>query len=65
MVNNYKTYDIAISTRDVNNDLNELETWISKIIKHQWSKKEYKTKIVYTFNDLDDAFNFKMRWSYG
>jgi len=59
-----KKYNISISKHENNIDLTELNKWIDVIIKNNWAKKEFKHKVVYIFDDIEDAFKFKMRWSY-
>lgn len=64
MNNNHKTYSVSVSKRETNVNLKELNIWIKQAIKGKWFKKEYKTKIVYTFHDLNDGFCFRLRWTY-
>ncbi|MBC8342500.1 MAG: hypothetical protein H8E61_00790 [Bacteroidetes bacterium] len=65
MTTKTKRYNISVSKNDNNIDLVDLNDWIDTMIDKKWSKREFKNKIVYTFNDIDDAFRFKLRWSFG
>lgn len=59
-----KKYEISISKRDSRDDFEDIAEWINNEVKHNWTKKEYKHTIVYTFYDMNDAFRFKMRWTF-
>lgn len=59
-----KKYDISISKRESNIDLEDISDWLNEEVKGKWFKKEYKHTTVFTFYDLNDAFRFKMRWSF-
>ena len=59
-----KKYDISISKRESNTDFEDISDWLDNEVNGKWFKKEYKHNVVYTFYELDDAFRFKMRWTF-
>lgn len=59
-----KKYEISISKRESNIDLEGISEWINIEVVGKWFKKEYKHTIVFTFFNLNDAFRFKMRWTF-
>jgi len=59
-----KQYTFSILKNESRVNSSELLKWINVVVKDNWTKKDYKTKTVYTFNDPNDALKFKMRWTF-
>lgn len=57
-------YEFVISKSDSNLTLDEVNDWVNKMAKGKWSKHNRRNTVVYTFHNLDDAFKFKMRWTF-
>lgn len=57
-------YTFKIQKNNPHIDIKDLEAWISNEVKGKWSKRKLKHSIVYTFTTTNDAFAFKMRWTF-
>lgn len=56
-----KIYTVTV-IKDHDFDLTEILEWSDILCKNKVFYKKYKNNITFTFNDIDDAFNFKLRW---
>lgn len=56
-----KIYTVSV-LKDNDFDLGELLKWNEAFSKGKVYYQKYKKNVVFTFNDQDDAFKFKMRW---
>lgn len=58
-----KKYEFVISKNDKNALIDDVEAWIKLETRGEWSKQNRRSTVLYVFNDLNDAFKFKLRWS--
>ena len=58
-----KKYEFIISKNDKDTPIDEIENWIKSEVRGTWTKQNRRSTVLYTFNDLDDAFRFKLRWA--
>lgn len=56
-----KIYKVSI-LKDHDFDLDDVIEWNTVFCIGKVFYQKYKRNIVFTFNDIDDAFRFKMRW---
>lgn len=56
-----KIYKVSV-LKDHTFDLDEILEWAEVFCNNKVFYQKYKKNVVFTFNNIDDAFDFKMQW---